>query len=66
MAMTPEQQVEYERLYTEFREAVDTAGDALSIYGMGSPQFHDADRWSGEIWEKMRKLRGVPLAHWMS
>jgi hypothetical protein len=64
--LTPEDGKEYERLYGEYRSAVNATHEALMRFGMESKAFAEADSKAGNLLNQMRKLRGEPKAHWMS
>jgi hypothetical protein len=66
LVWTPEKNAEYDRLYSEFAQAVGNARRVLKTHGMSSVAFRRADAAAGEIWVKMRAMQGKAGKHWMA
>jgi len=63
--MNWDSQREYERLYEEFRAAINKTAVTLAKFGMNSWQFVEADAKASEIWKELKALRKENGARWM-
>jgi hypothetical protein len=64
--MTPKDAKEYERLWGEFRDAMNLKVEMLLTNGEDSKEFKKADEKAAQIWRQMGKLRGEPKGYWKS
>jgi hypothetical protein len=62
--LTAAEQQEYARLFGEYRAAVNAAHEALTISGMESKAFEQADARVGQIWVKLRAMQGSAGKPW--
>jgi hypothetical protein len=61
-----EEAAEYQRLYADYAAAMAYAAGVLKSKGMDSEDFRQADAAAGELWVRLRELRGITGKHWMA
>ena len=62
--LTPSDRVELMRLYGEHERATLHAAVVLRQFGMQSPQFFQAERVTGDLWQRIRAIQGVAGKPW--
>ena len=63
--LTPEEARELERLWKQYKAALDRAMKAVATDGLESPAFLDAHKENIEAYRKIQEILGGTGQHWM-
>jgi hypothetical protein len=62
--LTPEQELEADSLFAEWRNAANAAHEAKTVHGDASPEYGRAVTAEGEIWSRYLQLRPAGQKNW--